>query len=625
VTNLRLLAARWRDDRDLRGSCLVLAGLALLVGAVYGRVLGHDFLFNWDDNAYVSENPAVWGFSRDGVRAVFGSYYVGNYAPVQMLSYMLDYTLWGLRPAGFLLSNVLLHLANGILCYRLLWGFYRDRLISSVAAALFLFHPVQVESVAWISQRKNLLAMLFFLGSWLLYCRYREAPAGKRGGPYAASLGLFVLALLSKSVAVVLPLVLVCYDAAFPLAAGRPRVKDKLPFLAAALVVALVALHSQDPGHGGGRALQGWPGGSPWGTFCTMLVVCCRYLGMLACPSGLSGSYTPTLHGGVDAAVAGAALLLGCLLWCGVLLYRRDRRLAFWAALFFIGLLPVAQFVPLITLMNDRYLYFPLLGAAALAGCAAAGLRDGLARHRPALLALALLVPLAGLALVSWQRVGVWRDALTFWSDTAARTPAAPGAWAALAEAQQRAGGLVEARGSYRRALALDPNHSAALNGLGNLLTRDGEEERGFELLQRLVQVNPGHVKGWANLGHNCLRRRDLPGARQAYRRALALQPGSWQLLCYLGNLELITRDFEAARGYYLKAEAAGPGNPETAYQLACVAALAGSKGEALSWLETALQRGYADLEAVRGGADLASLRDEPRFAALLSSYSNGR
>ncbi|HEY6838921.1 MAG TPA: hypothetical protein VI389_09280, partial [Geobacteraceae bacterium] len=137
--------------------------LLVIAVAVFGRTLGHDFLTNWDDHTYVTHNETIRGITSGHLKAAFTSLYVGNYAPVQIISYMLDYTLWGLRPAGFHGTNLILHALNGLLVYLFVFRISGRRAWAFPAAVLFLVHPAQVESVAWISQRKNLLAMLFFL------------------------------------------------------------------------------------------------------------------------------------------------------------------------------------------------------------------------------------------------------------------------------------------------------------------------------------------------------------------------------------------------------------------------------------------------------------------------------
>jgi protein O-mannosyl-transferase len=600
--------------------------LLAAVVAVYGRILGHEFLFNWDDSIYVTGNAHFLGFTRENVRRVFTSYYAGNYAPVQMLSYMLDYALWGLRAGGFLLTNIVLHALNGLLVYRLFLRLHGERLVATVGAAMFLLHPVQVETVAWVSQRKNLLAMCFFLIAWEGYCRYRDAGEGKGRLAYGASVAALVLALLAKSVAVIFPAVILAYDYCFPQAGRRLRLADKVPYLLAAAGVALLAIRSQVQdagvwGAGGGR-LAGYHGGSPLATFFTMLPVLCRYLGMLVWPAGLSAEYDPAIHRGIDPAVAGAALLLAGVAFLAVRLFRRDRRLGFWPLFFVIGLVPVAQIVPLVTLMNDRYLYFPILGVAALAGAGAVRLRERLA-SRPALFRLLVAGPLVLLAAVSLQRSGVWRNPVTLWRDAVEKTPTRSSTWERLGEACNFSTPALkeEAERAYLRAIELDPSSDISRYNLGVLYTDTGAYDRARETLTALLERNPQNVMGWAALGTVHLHTRDYARAEEAYRRAETLQPDALQVKSLLGDLALARGQLDEARGFYGQVEAQGLNDPAIAYQLACVEARAGRTDEALAWLEKSLQRGFTDAGRLSGDPELVALRGEPRFGQLLRQY----
>jgi hypothetical protein len=147
--------------------------LVAVTVAVYIRILGHDFQLFWDDEKYVIANAAVKGFSLEHLRSAFTTNYMGNYAPLHIISYMLDYSLWGMKASGFFLTNIVLHVLNGMLFYALLIRFGFSRLQASFSTFVFLLHPVQVESVAWISERKNLLAMFFFLSGFIAYLSYR--------------------------------------------------------------------------------------------------------------------------------------------------------------------------------------------------------------------------------------------------------------------------------------------------------------------------------------------------------------------------------------------------------------------------------------------------------------------
>lgn len=619
----------YRDTRSLqiREHWLPLLLLIAAVVAVYGQLLGHRFLLNWDDNIYVTNNVALLSFSPGSLRAAFSTYYAGNYAPVQMLSYMLDYALWGLWPGGFLLTNIFLHSLNGALLYLLLLRWHGGRLQATVGTALFLLHPVQVETVAWISQRKNLLAMFFFLAAWWGYCIYRDSEGGRPRLSYVVSVALFLFSLLAKSAAVILPVALILYDFCFPANGRRLRMADKIPYMLAAAAVGMLAIHSQQPdpnvwGAGGGRA-EGYHGGSPLATLFTMLPVFVEYLRMLVWPAWLSAEYDPLIRSSVDIRVVLSAVLLsGCaaLSWR---LFLRSPRYGFWPAYILLAFLPVAQIVPLVTLMNDRYFYFPMIGFAALAGGGAGYLWERLPQSRRGLGMLAVGLPLVVFPVISFQRAAVWRDAVTLWRDAAAKVPNKPSVWERLGEACHYSfpAHREEAKVAYLRALELDPRSDISMYNLGVLFTEMAEYSAGEQVLGRLLKVNPANVMGWAALGDIHLLRKEYAQAEIAYKRAQALQPDAVQVVKLLGNLALVTKRYDQARSYLTRVEDEGEGDAENAVRLACVEAGAGRRKEALDWLENAFQRGLENLGASPCLDELSNLQGEERFNRIIDTY----
>lgn len=497
--------------------------------AVYAWSLGHDFLINYDDDVYVTANEAIRGATPEHLRMAFTSIYGGNYAPFQIVSYMLDYAIWGMRPAGFILTNIICHALNGILFYWLLLSFRWERLYAFLAAAIFLLHPVQVESVVWISQRKNLLSMLFFLAALHFYLSYRDKKGEEgRRTLYVSSVACFILSLLAKSVAVVLPPILFLYDFCFPEKDGRKwRLADKIPYILAAAAVALAAIITQKPELGGGRT--GFHGGGGMSTFLTMLPVFARYLGLLFWPADLSAIYTPPIKTALDMQALLAALLI-CLLFCLALyLYRRRRPLFFWLTLFFVGLLPVSQIVPLLTLMNDRYLYFPMLGGAAfLVGCVRLG---GEKLRRP--LVIILCIALIPLSLLSERRARVWKDSVSLLSDTVKKAPESYEAWSHLINAYWYAGKLDAVPREYLR----NPHYRNALRFLGVHHTRRGAPQLGRFFFVQYVRSYPDDPEGYLGLADNYMRTGELESAERVLGAALALQPGSKKAQAALDSL----------------------------------------------------------------------------------------
>jgi tetratricopeptide (TPR) repeat protein len=596
---------------------IVLFGITFLV---YAGSLGHDFLLNWDDRSYVVENEAIRGITWEHVKDAFTHFYIGNYAPLHIISYMLDYTLWGLRPGGFIFTNVLFHALNGILLYMLLFRVDRRKSVGFLAAFVFLFHPAQVESVAWISERKNLLAMFFFLVSFHFYLSYRTAEGPRSAYFYLSSVFAFVLALLSKPVAVILPLVLFLYDLCYLEKAGRKSwITNKIPFLLASGAALFIALKSQMPEHEGGRMSYAIEG--PLGVFYTMLTVLVRYFRIIFWPTDLSALYMPPMKVRIDAAVAGSMLFAVLLAVIGYVLYRRRKKLFFWYALIFAGLLPVSQIVPLVTLMNDRYLYFPLLGAAALYGMVALPAPGQARDFRRRIIAIILTLLIIPLPWLSWQRTSVWRNDTSLWADATRKTPGSPLAWNGLGMSYVNAGRPDEAAAAFLRALSIDPDYKLALNNIGALYNSRGKISEARPFLLKVTGLFPDDVNGLVNLGINYSLSHDFQNAEQTFKRVLEVQPHFPPALALLGDAYLGMKKLDMAGKYYKEAIEMGGDTAYLEYRLADIEAQSAHPQRALEHLEAAFKMGYDDFANVMRDAALDPLRGRADFKVLLSKY----
>jgi len=565
-------------------------------------------------------------FIRDGLtlKAVgwaFGSFYAANWHPLTLLSHLLDYQLYGMNAGGHHLTSVILHGGNTLLLFLLLRLMTGAPWRSATVAFLFALHPLHVESVAWISCRKNVLSLFFFLLSWEAYRRYCQADTGRGTVAYIASLIAFLLSLMAKSTTLVLPLILVLYDFCFPEGGRRLRLKDKVPYAVATLVFALLSMHVQQHDFQGGIR-EPYHGGSPLATFYTMLPVFCLYLWRLVWPAGLSAIYDPPVHTAPDGVVIAAGLFLAAVAWGGHRLFKYDRRLGFWLLFFWIGLLPFAQIVPIYWLITDRYMNVSIIGAAVLAGAAAVWLRNRLGASSARILYLLLVFLIGALSIASFQRAGIWRNSLTLWSDAVAKQPDTIRVWEHYAEALKTFGMRDESRRAYERVLASKPTSDAALAGLGDIYTEEGELDKGLALLSRLLEVKPEHVIGWASFGTNHLKRGNYVEAEKAYKHAQLLQPEAWQVTILLGNLELERGNGREAAAYYRQVEDMNRGNAGTAYGLACTEAQAGHADAALAWLDKALQRGFNDYDKLQQDPQLSPLWQDPRFKFLLERHA---
>lgn len=569
-----------------RGRHLLALLLIMVVAfAVYGRVYGHLFLTEWDDPEYLVENMLAHGLSLEHVKGAFSRFFVGNYAPLHIISYMVDYSLWGLRPAGYLLENVLIHGLNGFLLYLLVHRLSGKTVVAVAAALLFVVHPAQVEAVAWVSQRKSVLSLFFFLLSLLFYVAYREVGSGSRR-VYWVSVAAFAAALLTKSTSVVLPLILLLYDSCYENRPLRHSLADKIPYAVAAAMAALLAMASQSPEYGGGGRSP-FHGGSPWATFLTMLPVLVSYLRMLVWPSGLSAAYAPVIRSSPDLQVALAGLLLVLLGGGAFLTLRREKKLFFWLAIAPLGILPVVQIVPLVTLINDRYLYYPMVGIAPFValGCSLLVERYRPGLYRPVVAAFAVIILILGVG--ANQRVKVWHDARTLWSDAVSKVP-----------------------------------HSFMANYvLASITVKTGRLTEALPLLEALRRMDPENPKVAELWGHFYYQSGDLSRAEAAYAAAIAKNPRRHKSQLYLGNIYLGQGKVAAAMERFRAAEKVDPLSPDLAYSIACAEALQQHAEASVAALRRAFRSGFRECRAVAQNPELDSVRGRVEFSAIMSEY----
>lgn len=593
--------------------------LLLLTVATYWEVATHSILTNWDDHVYITHNAAVRGFSLENLKAAFSNYYVGNYAPVQIISYMLDYTLWGDKHLGWFLANISYHLFSAVLLYFLLRRFGFWQWGAFLGAAVFLTHPLQVESVAWLSQRKNLLAMLFYLLSFHGYLSYLENNGKQqRRWYYLLSLCAFVLALLSKSVAVIFPVMLVMYDRLVPsLRRNFLAQRNKIPFIAAATIVAAIAMISQEGSQGGGRI--DYPPNAFVTLPLTMLTVLARYLNLLVCPlpSLQSVMYFPPLRSQFDPIVVMSLCIAFALLALAVYLYRNNRPCLFWYGLFFLGLLPVSQIVPLVTMMNDRYMYFPMLGVAGLIASLATFLR---AKTQLKLWGKVLLLAAAGIVMVlsalSYQRARVWKNSISLFSDAVDKYPNQTNTWSRLAEGYVAAGDLAIARHYYEKAAQFGSLDADARHNLARIYLLDGEYDKAYQEIWAILG-DQGRVS-LLLLGEYYYRIGSYPEAEKEIMSYLDAYPTDSNGLHLLGLVYFTTGNHGAAREFYSRAVTEGGVSPDLFYSIACLEAVEGQAEPAFGSLQKAFENGLTSRNMHDDERCLAVLKGDPRLRQMI-------
>ena len=541
--------------------CVVLVAITL---AVYWPVRHFEFL-NYDDTDGIVRTAAIrGGLSWSSVAWAFQNRHMGNWQPLTSISHMLDCQLFGLRPGPPHLVNLSLHLANTVLLFLLLQQLTRARWRSAFVAALFALHPLHVESVAWVSERKDVLSTFFFLLTLLAYARYAEIRNPKsdithHAWPYyALTLVFFAFGLMSKPMLVTLPFVLLLLDywplGRFSLSviqqssppslhysitpklqhstAPPPRLLlEKLPFLGLAVAMSWITLVTQQRS-GAIAELSVLPLHSRIAN--TFVSYAC-YLQKMFWPEGLIAYYPRVLSWPIWQ-VAGSALFLAGLTVVVFRLARRRPYLIFgW--LWFLGtLVPVIGLVQVGTqAMADRYTYIPLIGPFIML---AWGLVDLWTDKRlPRLvLALAASAALAACLILARNQVRYWQRSLTLFNHVLSVLPDVPLAHNNIGSALYDQGRFEEAIPHLETALRLKPHYVDAHNNLGLALWRLGRDQPAIEQFTAVLNQRPD-VKAYYNLGVVLFNQGKLDQAKECFLATLRLQPDSAEAHNNLGNV----------------------------------------------------------------------------------------
>lgn len=522
---------------------LLLSAVLLLVTlAVFWQVKDHHFV-EVDDPDYVTENPMVrQGLSLEGVLWAMTATHAANWHPVTWLSHMLDCQLFGLDPTGPHLVNLLLHLANMLLLFLFLSRLTDALWRSALVAALFALHPMHVESVAWVAERKDVLSTLFWLLTMWAYVRYAERPGVRR---YFLVLALFALGLMAKPMVVTLPLVLLLLDY-WPLgrfsqplpAAGKakagsqtppPRlsgrvwslVQEKIPLFFLSLLSSLLTLWAQK---GGGAVvdLRDLPLTTRLGH---ALVSYISYLGKILWPTHLAVFYPYPAAGLLWWQVAGAALILSLIT---VLVFRWRKHYPYlvmgWLW-YLVTLIPVIGVVQVgLQAMADRYTYVPSIGIFLMFSWGMVDLTAAW-RYRRVLVSTLAGAALLALGFCTAAQVRHWSDSWTLSNHALQVTEDNYMAYNILGKAYDDRGNLTEAITMYRKAIEICPGYAPAYNNLGQAFARQGRLTQAMAMFQQALRLNPSSAVIHLNLGNAYDALGNLTDAITMYRKAIEIYP----------------------------------------------------------------------------------------------------
>jgi tetratricopeptide (TPR) repeat protein len=551
---------------------LAVGGLLLLaVALVFSQTVRFDFV-NFDDNDYVYENLHIRkGPTWPGLVWAFSSFHASNWHPLTWLSHMLDIQLYGLWAGGHHLTNVLLHAASVIVLFLVLRRMTGRLWPSAGVAALFAIHPLHVESVAWVSERKDVLSGLFFALTLAAYLGYVRRPFSVLR--YLLVVFCFALGLLSKPMLVTLPFALWLLDY-WPLGRWKPFagavaateggfvpafprrvILEKVPLILLAAASCAVTMMAQTTAM---AALEG----IPWTTrAANAMVSYIVYLGQSLWPASLVAFYPYTRDALSWWTVAGSVILLASVSVV-VVMWRRNRPYLLLGWLWYLGML-----VPVIGLVQvgaqaraDRYMYLPLIGPSlALAWASIELTGESLIRRR--LCGMAWLLVLVALTAMASQQASYWRDSETLWKHALTATSRNWQAHNHLGCVLADRGRFGEALAHYEKSLEIQPNEAKTHYNLGNALSRYGQADRAIAQYQKALEIRPDYVNAHSNLGTALAGRGQFADAIAHYQKALEIAPDNAEVQNNLGGALLRHGQLAEAIAHYQKALEITPDN----------------------------------------------------------------
>ncbi|MDP7740430.1 MAG: tetratricopeptide repeat protein [Lentisphaeria bacterium] len=534
-----------------------MAALTLLTLVVYAQVVSFDFV-NFDDDAYITDNRIVKaGVTVAGARWAFTSTAASNWHPLTWFSHMLDCQIYGLAAGGHHATNVLLHIIAANLLLLFLFRATGNLWPAAFVAAGFALHPLHVESVAWVSERKDVLSALFWMLTMLAYLAYtREQGSGsRRAMRYLFVLALLALGLMAKPMLVTLPGVFLLLDA-WPLArrqrpdATTPSIRfliaEKIPMLLLVAVSCLITYRVQLEG-GAIKSTAEFPLDI---RFANAAIACVTYLWQTIYPANLAVFY-PHLGDTVNFTAAwAAAVLLAAGTVLALIAYRRRP----WAGtgwLWYLGtLVPVIGLVHIGSAAHaDRYTYIPQIGILIIATWSVRRWLEGWPRIARALALAVVLLMAAG----TWLQLQHWRNSATLFQHAVDCTTDNDLAHNSLAVALS---GVDDEAAvfHYKEALRLNPNHTKAMISLSELCLRHDQVADAILLCERAVALDRHNMKAQYNYGVALAANGQLAEARERLELAVELDPHSANAHNYLGIVQARLKEYEAAEREFLKA-----------------------------------------------------------------------
>ena len=522
-------------------SILYSFAIAIIACAIYLPGINNSFTF-LDDHVQVVGNPFIKSLDFNSIKGIFSNFFVGMYQPVTTLLYAVTHSLFGINPTAFHLLSLLIYVVNSIIVFKLLQHFLNSKKLSFLLCILFLVHPMQVESVAWVSAFSNLLFSFFFLTAFWSYINYQ---ANRKIKYLVLCFILFLLSCASKSAAVVFPIILLSYDYYLSKEVNLKLLLQKIPFLAISVLFGVLTIFGRETA---GHLSDLTETFSAWDRVFLVSHSFLFYPTKFILPYQLSAFYPyPALNNGSLPLLYYLSSILIIILFTTIILLRKKRLLVFGASWFIITIALVLQFVPFGNqITTDRYIYLPLFGLLLILGFLLQKVKDSK-------LILLFSIPLILLSFMSFQRVQIWKNDEALWTSVIETHPNVSQAYNNLGSYALKSNKGKKAFDYFNQAIRIQPNYADAYSNRGNLFAQDGRSDAAMKDFNKAIQLKP-HADAYFNRANEYSKLNQLNKAISDYTKSIELDPkvDSYTNRAFtylkLKNIELARQDLKTAQ-----------------------------------------------------------------------------
>jgi len=514
---------------------------------------------NWDDGIYVHNNRMIQDLCWKNIKLIFTSFYATFYHPITLLSYAIEYHFFQLNPFIYHVTNFVFHLLNTMLVFWFIFVITGKIFPSFITSVLFGIHPLHVESVAWIAERKDVLCTFFFLGTLISYIYYRKHGIRQF---YYISIFIFIMSLLSKPIAITIPFIIILCDYILDKKNNIRGFLEKIPFFLLTVAFIYITIRST---HYADKMSYGY------NNILVPSYALVFYMVKLFLPLNLSAIYPyPSNILSFKFLISPVIILISFFI---LIYFRQRRKIIFAFAFFFINLLPVLQIVPnTCAVAADRYTYIPSIGIFYIVGEFFLWIysRKNSQVIRTASIII-LIVIIFILSYLTYNRCGIWKDNITLWNDVLSQYPDVLQGCVNRGDAYKANGEYDKAIADYSRALKIDPLRAEVYASRGHMYTELKEYDKAIADLDYSLKLKPELSGAYLNRGNLYRVKGDYNKAISDYSEALKLKPDYIEVLYNRAIVYDILKDYSKSMSDYTMAIEYKPDYIEALYNRAIV------------------------------------------------------